>query len=116
MQNDKVAATAVLMFIVNPASIHHSMMYTEALFTTTSWLGLYCLYCQGTSLGASLAFAASSAVRSNGECGLYCTADAVAASFVVVHTLFHWKVSVIQVPTSGLQHGLGVISSAAQGG
>jgi Gpi18-like mannosyltransferase len=85
MQNDKVATTAVLMFIVNPASIHHSMMYTEALFTTTSWLGLYCLYCQGASLGASLAFAASSAVRSNGE--QYITNPVVARCSAASRTL-----------------------------
>lgn len=63
----RVVATAVLFFVASPASIHHSMLYTEALFTTTSWLGLYCLYCWESSLGASLAFAASAAVRSNGE-------------------------------------------------
>lgn len=62
-----MVATAVLIFIASPASIHHSMLYTEALFTVTSWLGLYCLYCLRSSLAASLAFAASSAVRSNGE-------------------------------------------------
>jgi len=62
-----VVATAVLIFIASPASIHHSMLYTEALFTVTSWLGLYSLYCLRSSLAASLAFAASSAVRSNGE-------------------------------------------------
>lgn len=67
VQDDRVVATAVLIFIASPASIHHSMLYTEALFTATSWLGLYLLYCCGTSCGASLAFAASSAVRSNGE-------------------------------------------------
>lgn len=67
VQDDRVVATAVLVFIASPASIHHSMLYTEALFTATSWLGLYCLYCCGSSTGASLAFAASSAVRSNGE-------------------------------------------------
>lgn len=67
VQDDRVVATAVLVFTASPASIHHSMLYTEALFTATSWLGLYCLYCCGSSTGASLAFAASSAVRSNGE-------------------------------------------------
>lgn len=66
VRDDRVVTTAVLMFIASPASIHHSMLYTEALFTATSWLGLYFLYCCGSSLGASLAFAASSAVRSNG--------------------------------------------------
>lgn len=67
LQDDRLSATAVLFFITSPASIHHSMMYTEALFTAASWLGLYCLYCQGSSLTASLAFAASAATRSNGE-------------------------------------------------
>jgi Gpi18-like mannosyltransferase len=67
IQDDAVAATAALLFICSPASIHHSMLYTEALFTASSWLGVYCLYCRGSSLAASLAFAGSSAVRSNGE-------------------------------------------------
>jgi Gpi18-like mannosyltransferase len=72
LQDDNVAATAVLMFIANPASIHHSMLYTEALFTASSWLGLYCLYCQNSSLCASLAFAVSAATRSNGKHDYIC--------------------------------------------
>jgi Gpi18-like mannosyltransferase len=67
LEDDRLAATAVILFTVNPASIHHSLLYTEALFTATSWAGLYCLYCRGCSSAASLAFAASAAVRSNGE-------------------------------------------------
>lgn len=66
LQDDKVSATAVLVFILSPASIHHCMAYTEALFTAASWLGLYCLYCRGSSSTAALAFAVSSATRSNG--------------------------------------------------
>jgi hypothetical protein len=73
LQDDKVAATAVLVFIASPASIHHCMAYTEALFTAASWLGLYCLHCRRSSSTAALAFAVSAATRSNGE-GTACTA------------------------------------------
>lgn len=66
LQDDKLSATAVLVFMLSPASIHHCMAYTEALFTAASWLGLYCLYCRGSSSTAALAFALSSAARSNG--------------------------------------------------
>lgn len=67
VHNDRLTATAVLVFVASPASIHHSMLYTEALFTASSWLGLYCVYCKTSSLGASLAFAVSAATRSNGK-------------------------------------------------
>jgi Gpi18-like mannosyltransferase len=67
LQDDRLSATAVLVFMLSPASIHHSMAYTEALFTAASWLGLYCLYCRGSSCTAALAFALSSATRSNGK-------------------------------------------------
>jgi Gpi18-like mannosyltransferase len=67
LQDDRLSATAVLVFVLSPASIHHSMAYTEALFTAASWLGLYCLYCRGSSSTAALAFALSSATRSNGK-------------------------------------------------
>jgi Gpi18-like mannosyltransferase len=67
LQDDRLSATAVLVFVLSPASIHHSMAYTEALFTAASWLGLYCLYCWGSSSTAALAFALSSSTRSNGK-------------------------------------------------
>lgn len=88
LQDDKVSATAVLVFILSPASIHHCMAYTEALFTAASWLGLYCLYCRGSSSTAALAFAVSSATRSNG---------ARAASYTV------WRVNargILRMPLS----------------
>ncbi|KAF6256425.1 GPI mannosyltransferase 2 [Scenedesmus sp. NREL 46B-D3] len=66
LQDDKLSATAVLVFMLSPASIHNCMAYTEALFTAASWLGLYCLYCRGSSSTAALAFTLSSAARSNG--------------------------------------------------
>jgi hypothetical protein len=67
LQDDKLSATAVLVFMLSPASIHHAMAYTEALFTAASWLGLYCLYCRRFSSAAALAFAVSAAITSNGE-------------------------------------------------
>jgi hypothetical protein len=68
--SNRLAAAAVLVFVASPASIHHSLLYTEALFTAASWGGLYALYCRGSSLGAAFAFALSAAVRSNGA--LWC--------------------------------------------
>lgn len=70
LRDDRLAAAAVALFAASPASVHHALLYTEALFTAASWAGAYCLYCRRASLGASLAaalaFAASAALRSNG--------------------------------------------------
>ncbi|KAF8073221.1 hypothetical protein HT031_000882 [Scenedesmus sp. PABB004] len=66
LRDDRLACGAALLFVLSPASVHHALLYTEALFTAASWAGLYALYCRRCSGAAALAFAASAATRSNG--------------------------------------------------
>ena len=67
---ERLAVISCLLFVLNPATVHHSMPYTEAIFTAASFTGLYCMYCLGSSTLAALSFAASAATRSNGMEGL----------------------------------------------
>jgi Gpi18-like mannosyltransferase len=62
----QLAVLSCLLLAAGPASIHHAMPYSEALFTAASFVGLYCLYCCHQHLLAALAFAVSTATRSNG--------------------------------------------------
>jgi phosphatidylinositol glycan class V len=66
LRSQSLALTACVFYCCSPASVFHSMAYTEAPFGLCTTLGLYLLYCRGSVAGASLAFAASAGIRSNG--------------------------------------------------
>jgi hypothetical protein len=65
----RLAAAAALLFVFNPASVFHAAAYSEAPFFAATVLGLWALYVARSSALAAAAFAASSAVRSNGARG-----------------------------------------------
>jgi Gpi18-like mannosyltransferase len=66
LRSPALALTACVFYCCSPATVFHAMAYTEPLFGFFTTLGLYLLYCRGSLAGASLAFAASAGVRSNG--------------------------------------------------
>lgn len=66
LRSKTTALIACIFYCCSPASVFHSMAYTEAVFGLTTMLGIYLLYCHNSILSASLSFAASAGIRSNG--------------------------------------------------
>ncbi|GLJ22031.1 hypothetical protein SUGI_0412820 [Cryptomeria japonica] len=65
LKDPKLALRTVALFCFNPASIFYSSIYSESLFSLLSFAGIYFLL-SGMNWKATLLFAMSSAVRSNG--------------------------------------------------
>lgn len=65
IERDKIAFTAALLFLLNPASVFFSAGYSESLFCLCCLVGLNALL-NRNHLGAALAFGVSSLARSNG--------------------------------------------------
>ncbi|KAH9301909.1 hypothetical protein KI387_013492, partial [Taxus chinensis] len=64
-KDSKAALQTTALFCFNPASIFYSSIYSESLFSLLSFAGIYSLL-SGSNWKATLLFALSSAVRSNG--------------------------------------------------
>lgn len=71
LQQPRLAALATILFVLQPATVFHTALYTESLFTLLHFCSLYSLYCCQNLLPATLFVGLSSAVRSNGvvNCG-----------------------------------------------
>ena len=67
--SSKMAAMTSLLFVINPASVFMSSVYTESLFAVFSFAGMLCLETQ-RSWVAILLFALGGATRSNGVLAL----------------------------------------------
>ncbi|CAM9345636.1 unnamed protein product, partial [Ectocarpus fasciculatus] len=57
---------AILCFVLNPASIFFSVVYSESLYSMLSWAGMYFLTVRKSTPLSSLFFAGASFTRSNG--------------------------------------------------
>lgn len=64
LRDKHLAATSVLLFCCNPASVFYSAAYTETLFAACTWTGLVLL--PSNYLAGVAALTLASAVRSNG--------------------------------------------------
>ncbi|MEW5318506.1 MAG: hypothetical protein WDW38_009722 [Sanguina aurantia] len=64
--SERHAATASLVYILGPASLFHSVAYTESLFTALTLAGLGMLYCRHSLVGAAVCFHLACWTRSNG--------------------------------------------------
>lgn len=66
LRDDRLAATAAVLFVLNPSAPFQTAPYSESLYACVTLVGLWALYCARSGALAAAAFACSTALRSNG--------------------------------------------------